>query len=277
MTTEQQAQLRDLLEAQCGIHVGDAWNGPMQEGLARVMARIEASSVDDLISRAADPQGGVRDHLVNALISRETWWFRDPECFTAIETLVALLEELLATGEHDRIRIWSAGCSTGQEPYSLVISILERLRRADQGQVMPSHFEILGTDVSPAALFLAVAGRYDARAMERGLDDSLRERYFSAEGMVHCIRPHVREAVTFRQHSFLEPAKDLSSVPFDVVLLRNVLDYYADATQLQLLSHVAAAMFPGAYLFLGHGESLPEGTDFEPSHLGSYACYRRRT
>ncbi len=277
MTTEQQAQLRDLLEAHCGIHVGDAWNGPMQEGLARVMARIEVGSVDDLISRASDPHGSIRDQLVNALISRETWWFRDPECFTAIETLVALLEESLATGDHDKIRIWSAGCSTGQEPYSVVISILERRRRADQEQSMPPHFEIVGTDVSPAALFLAVAGRYDTRAMERGLDDSVRERYFSAEGMVHCIRPHVRGAVRFRQHSFLKPPKDLSSAPFDIVLLRNVLDYYAPATQHQLLSHIAEAMFPGAYLFLGQGETLPEGTHFEPSHLGSYACYRRRT
>jgi len=248
----------------------------MQEGLARVMARVDVDSIEGLLARAADPRGGVRDQLVNALISRETWWFRDPECYSAIETLLSLLENALADGQHDRIRIWSAGCSTGQEPYSLVISILEHRRRAGQEPLFPDQYEILATDVSPAALFLAVAGRYDSQAMGRGLDESLRERYFYPEGLVRCIRPPLRATVTFRQHNLLEPCDTLCSMPFDIVLLRNVLEYYAAVTQRVLLAHIAEAMFPGGYLFLGQGESLPEGSDFELSRLGSHTCYRRR-
>lgn len=277
MTTDQHARLCDLLESQCGIRVGDALLGPAQEGIARVMARIEAHTFDDLISCASNPQNGVRDQLVNALVSRETWWFRDPDTFTALDELLASLEERLSCGQGGRVRVWSAACSTGQEPYSIGMTILERCRRGGSSPEFPPCYDIVATDVSPAALFLAVAGRYDPRAMERGLPDHLRERYFRAEGMVFSIQNSLRQAIQFRQHNLLDPVTDLGEGPFSLVLLRNVLEYYAPKTQQTLLSNVAAAMPAGGFLVLGQGEALPESDAFEPAANGQLSVYRRRS
>ncbi len=277
MTTAQHAQLCDLLEAQCGLRIGDALLGPAQEGIARVMARIEAHTFDDLISCASNPQNGVRDQLVNALVSRETWWFRDPDTFIALDELLAALEKSLGGGQDGRVRVWSAACSTGQEPYSIGMTILERHRRNGASPEFPPCYDIVATDVSPAALFLAVAGRYDPRTMERGLADDLRERYFRVDGMVFSIQNSLREAIRFRQHNLLDPVTDLGAGPFNLVFLRNVLEYYAPATQQALLSNVATAMASGGFLVLGEGETLPESGAFESAPGEQLSVYRRRS
>ncbi len=277
LTTDQLQQLRELLAAGCGIAVGDAGHPSVQEGIARLMARHEKTGFDEFIAWATNTCTGVRDQLLNAMVSRETAWFRDPECWDALGSeVLAPMEEKLEAGGAGKIRVWSAGCSTGQEPYSFVMSILERIRQMGMGTQFPTYYDVIATDISPAALFLAVAGRYDARAMAQGLSPEHRKRYFTREGAVWCLVDAVRQAVRFRQRNLQDPYEGETAGPFDVVLLRRVLEYYAPETRRRIVGQVAEAMSPGGVLFLGSGETCPEHDKLLPEERGRCTVYRRR-
>ncbi|MCK4303693.1 MAG: protein-glutamate O-methyltransferase CheR [Candidatus Eisenbacteria sp.] len=277
LNPDQLQQLRDLLKARCGIKTGDACHQSVDEGIARLMLRLKADSFEEFFAKAADPQSGVRDQLANAMLSRETWWFRDSEGLRALsDHLLPEREEGLLSDGGEKIRIWSAGCSTGQEPYSLVMALLDRMWGTAVDMGMPAHYEIIGTDISPAALFLAVAGRYDPRAMESSLPEGYLERYFTRDNLVHSLKDAVRGSVRFRQHNLMDSTDGLASGAFDAVLLRRVLCYYSEPAQKEILGCVAGAMSPGGMLLLGQGEELPENGVFEPASVGDCPCYRRR-
>lgn len=273
LNQEQLSQLRDLLADRCGLRIGSAQHPAVQAGLARLMASTGADSFEAFFEQAGD----LRDRLANAMISRETAWFREPDCLHAIaESLVPALEEHLACGRHDRIRIWSAGCSTGQEPYSLVMAILLNLAARGLGDRLPSHYEIIATDVSPAAIFLAVAGRYEARALHDGeLSADYRQRFFDESRRVLSLRDTVRRSVQFRQHTLPDAATSLASGPFDIVLLRHVLEYYTEPHQRDILACVQAAMSPEGVLFLGSRETPPASEKLRETTIQGCTCYRR--
>lgn len=276
VSSDQLQQLRELLDSRCGIWLGDATHHFVGDGVARLMAQLRVETFDEFYQQAADPTAGLRDRLLNAMISRETAWFRDPESLTVlVEEILPEFEEQLACGGAEKLRIWSAGCATGQEPYSLVMSLLERQRREDQAGELPDHFEIIGTDISPAALFIAVAGRYERTAVAKGLPSGYLERYFQRGEFAYCLREPVRQAVRFRQRNVLNSVEGLVSGRFDIVLMRHVLEYYTDSTKDALLTNIAAGIVPGGVLMLGRHESLRENTMFEPMNIPGCACYRR--
>ena len=277
ITVDQLRQLGDLLEQRCGIRVGDALHTSVEEGLARLMAKLGMSSFEEFFEQARDPEAGLRDDLVNAMVSRESWWFRDPETLTAFVTQALPECEARASQREDaRVRIWSAGCSTGQEPYSLLMSLIERRREADLDPALPDSYEIVATDVSPAALFLAVAGRYGAQTIAQGLADELRERYFDQEGSTWCLADAVRQRVRFRQHNVLDPLGELAHRPFDFIFLRHVLEYFSPAMQELLLANIADALRAEGLLFLGQSEELPAESAFAAVPLDDCTAYRRR-
>ncbi|MFC1571986.1 CheR family methyltransferase [Candidatus Eisenbacteria bacterium] len=276
LTHDQLQQLRQLLEERCGIRLGDAGHRLIEEGVVRLMLKLGATSFDEFFVRATDTRSGIRDQLANAMISRETQWFRDPTCFQAIgKDALPRLEEDLQCGRADKLRIWSAGCSTGQEPYSVVMTILDRCGNGSTAQAVPSHYEIVATDISPAALFLAVAGRYDPRAMESGLPDPYQTHFFTRDGFVCSLNDSVRKSVRFRQRNLLDPSEGLASGRFHIVLMRYVLEYYSPAMQSRLLERVAESMVPEGLLFLGTEETLPENDWFEITTAAGCPCHRR--
>lgn len=276
VSSDQLQQLRELLDSRCGIWLGDANHRFVEEGVARLMAQLRVGSFEEFYAHATDPSAGLRDRLLNAMVSRETAWFRDPESLTAlVEEILPEFEEGLACGGTEKLRIWSAGCATGQEPYSLVMSLLER-RRLEYGiSVLPDYFEIVATDISPAALFIAVAGRYERSAVARGLPNGYLERYFQRGELAYCLREEVRQCVRFRQRNVLNSAEGIASGRFDIVLMRHVMEYYTDTTKDALLANIAAGIVPGGVLVLGRHESLPENPAFEPMSIPDCACYRR--
>jgi chemotaxis protein methyltransferase CheR len=277
ISTAQLQQIRNYLAESCGIVIGDAWHHTIESGVARILAAHKVDSVDKFLSLPAAAGGCFRDSLVNAVIPRESSWFRDNELYDAITT------ELLPLSEHSQsdrgesaFRIWSAGCSTGQEPYSLAIALHNYHELSINDSALPPSYEILGTDVSPAALFIAVSGRYNSRAMTGDLSEDYLVRYFERDRQVYCLRDTVRRAVHFRQHNLLDPATDLADGPIDLVFLRYVLEFYTTATQQTVIGHIAEAMRRGGVLCLGKDEVLPENDWFEPITLAGYHCFRRK-
>ena len=175
--------LRDFIREQCGISVSDDKSYLIESRLAHLVAATGARDFGEFYLKAKqDGTGALRDNIVDAVTTHETLWFRDTTPWVTIREV--MLREWIADLEAGRkagIRIWSAACSTGQEPYSLAMAIDEALAGR---RVAPNRFEILATDISAGALFVAMSGRYNQIAMSRGLEARYRTRYFTQKGPI---------------------------------------------------------------------------------------------
>jgi chemotaxis protein methyltransferase CheR len=240
--------LRDLVLAAGGIDL-DRYKDRCV--LRRIAVRQRASGAADLraylklVSR--DPVE--RAQLVKALTIHVSQFFRNPTTFRAIETdvLPAILGDKDRTGSR-ALRLWSAGCSCGEEAYSLALLLRETARNA------LGHYSttIYGTDIELECLRAAREGRYTEASL-KAMPPGWRQRYFTQCGNQYVVGPELRRLVHFKRHSVLDP------VPFgriDLVVFRNVLIYMTDALQEQVLLGVHGALNPGGYLILGKVEGL---------------------
>ncbi|OIR00343.1 chemotaxis protein methyltransferase [mine drainage metagenome] len=240
--------LSAFLSAHTGIVLPDS-KREMVRG--RMVKRLRALGLDDFKDYCAlldaDPDAEL-EHVVNAITTNITQFFREPHHFTL---LAADLKRLAARpGGPGRLRLWSAGCSTGEEPYSMAMTLMDSLSPAQRRDAL-----ILATDIDTSVLERAARGRYPAKAAER-LPAGYRRRFIGAEdedGRIE-IAEEVRAAIRFRRLNLLDswPMKGL----FDVIFCRNVAIYFDKPTQRALVDRYANSLKPGGLLFLGHAESL---------------------
>jgi chemotaxis methyl-accepting protein methylase len=195
--------------------------------------------------------------LVEALTVKVSSFFRDPLAFEHLAELV--LPELLARKAAARdpsLRLWSAGCATGEEPYSLAILVHEALRR----EPSPPAVTILATDLDERALARARAGRYPASALAN-VRHGLVAAAFEPDGDGFRVADHLARAVTFAVHDLLDPRAGAPAESvfgsFDLVLCRNVLIYFEPAWQEFACERLYRSLAPGGHLLLGRTESLP--------------------
>lgn len=246
--------LRDLIEKLSGICLGDEKVYLIETRLAGLLAECGCEDYGSFYRLVAnDPSSRIRDKIVDAMTTNETLWFRDNHPFAILrEKLLPALGEGLAVGNRFRIRIWSGACSTGQEPYSIAMTIHEHCRA--NPSLRPDQFEILATDISPSALLLAKAGRYDQAAIARGLAEPMRDRYFHRDGNVWVVNDEVKRLVTFRKFNLQDPMEPLGH--FDVVFMRYVAIYFADAFKQLIFKGVARLLAPEGHLVISAVESL---------------------
>lgn len=239
-----------------------------------VMSRVDAtgcSSVAAYLGLLAGPKGELeRQRLIDAVTIQETHFFRNPPQIRALRQHV-LPELIRRCVTHDRpLTIWSAGCSTGEEPYSLAMLIREVLPMATR-----EHVRILGTDVSHRALELAATAQYGQRAVQMAEPVDL-ARWFTGVGENYLVRDDVRELVEFRRHNLVTEAPPFAPGEVDLVLCRNVTIYFNRATTKALMSRFHTVLTDGGYLFLGHSETLWQMSDaFTLVPLGDAFVYRR--
>ncbi|MFV0632943.1 CheR family methyltransferase [Demequina sp.] len=180
--------------------------------------------------------------VVEAMTTNETSWFRDRAPFQALRTTVLpSYEAQRRTG----IRVWSAACSSGQEPYSLAMLVADEFARL--------QVSITATDLSGRMLDQARAGRYSQLEVNRGLPAPSLVKHFRRTGAAFEISASLRAAVSFRHHNLLDPPP--MGGPFDVILMRNVLIYFDVPTKRAVLARVRSALAPGGWLILGAAES----------------------
>lgn len=242
-------RIREIVYATSGIALS-----PKKEALvcARVGKRVRALGLGSYEQYLDVLQGDDSEcemvQLMDAVCTNVTSFFRDADQF---DFVVELVERWLEAGQ-TRFRFWSAASSTGEEPYSLAIALLE----AAKGRAL--DLKILATDLSTQALARCADGVYEARRVET-VPPALLERYFIRErraGEVHyCVRPELRRMLVIRRMNLSTPPFPMRG-PLDAVFCRNVMIYFDNPVRLRLLEDVHRLLKPGGYLFVGHAESL---------------------
>lgn len=262
--------LRDYIEERCGIALGDEKAYLIETRLTKLMALNgceDFTQFHRLIRSSNNPE--LHDKIVDAMTTNETLWFRDAHPFAILrEKILPDLAKEIRAGKKQRVRIWSAASSTGQEAYSIAMTIQEFCRSAPG--IRPEQFEIVGTDISSSALFLAKNARYDAIAIKRGLSDEYRERYFHSDGRVWVVNDALRSMVTFQKFNLQDSPSALGR--FDVIFLRYVAIYFSLTFKQALFKNLARAANRPGYLIIGAVESLRGvSEEFEmKSHGGGY-------
>ena len=216
----------------------------------RIAVRMRARGVHTFGDYAAvlDADGREYERLLDALTINVTKLFRNPETYAALaREVVPALWRL----DVPQLRVWSAGCASGEEPYSLAILIAEHARTAADPAPL-RRVRVLGSDIDRASLATAEAGCY-AEAAFADAPPGMRERWF-APGWPACVHPSVRERVAFERHDLLHDAPPEG--PHHLIVCRNVLIYFDRDTQERLFRRFHAALAPGGFLCLGKVETL---------------------
>ena len=243
--------LRHLLYERSGLVVTKDKVYLLEGRLMPIARQRGLDSVDalvNMISRTRDET--LIGEVIDAMTTNETLFFRDNWPYERLRRTI-LPDVLSMSGSQKRVRIWSAACSSGQEPYSIAMTIAEMRPMLGGAQI-----EICATDISPSILNRAREGRYSDFELSRGLPEPMRNRYFSVDGEGWRIKDTVREMVTFKSFNLLGDPIAAGLGTFDIVFCRNVLIYFDEATRGRVLKSIARVMSPWGYLCLGGAETV---------------------
>lgn len=262
--TEHEFQLfRRLLEEEVGISLQASEKNLVANRLRQKVLSLNLSTYLELYRKIADGRGrvGYLADLVDALTTRKTDFFRNLHQMDHFrQVLIPRLVSRLRDGTRRHVSIWSAGCSTGEEPYSLSVLIHESVPFG-----LAQSFSILATDVSPAAIAEATRGVYPQRRLEEMPQDLVTRHFDSVEnGTLLKVKSSLRNRVTFQEHNLKSGPWTME--PFDVIFCRNVIIYFSPEFQMQLSRRFLKQLKPGGYLYIGHSESLQHqdvGFEFE--------------
>lgn len=256
MTDDEFRLFRDFILKECGLFFT---NGKKSFLSSRIAKRVTSSSMKSFyryyryLQGHGDDQKAELMKLLDLLTINETRFFRNRPQFELLEKIVLpAIIEAKNQREHPRLRIWSAGCSTGEEPYSIAISILENLLRWQYWDV-----RIFASDLSLSVLETATRGVYESSRLN-GITPERVNRYFETCPEGYAVRDELKSKVVYDFHN-LKHENGLEDL--DIIFCRNVLIYFEPEEQLKVLNRFIQALRPGGYLFLGHSESVLGLTD----------------
>ena len=259
--------LAGLLEARTGQQLAAGRHWRIDQALRPLLVEAPGTTLDMLVRRVVSGrEPALADRVIAALLNHETFFFRDMRAFRLLGEQG--LARLRAARAGRRLAIWSAGCSTGQEAYTLAMLIAERPDLWAGWTI-----DILATDLSPAAVSRARAGRYSHFEIQRGLPVGHMLGRFKPDGEAWQADAALRGAVRFQVHNLSDPPP---RGRFDLVLCRNVLLYFSGAVRRLVFDRIASAIAEDGLLMLGAGETVMGQTD---RFVSDYACrglYRPR-
>lgn len=271
MSNDEFNTLRRILEKSAGLVHDESRRDALGFAIAGRLAVTGIDSVGAYLTLLGGPTGAFeRQQLIDVVTIQETHFFRNPPQIRALRqhVLPELLKRSMAQGRP--LTIWSAGCSTGEEPYSLAMLVRELMPMATR-----EHVRIIGSDVSTTALDFAEAARYGARAVQMAEPIDL-GRWFDVDGDAFVVRQDVRDLVDLRLHNLITQPPPFDPGDIDLLLCRNVTIYFNRATTKALMGRFHSALGDGGYLFLGHSETLWQLSDaFTLVPLGDAFVYRR--
>ncbi|WP_100640233.1 CheR family methyltransferase [Marinobacter salexigens] len=250
ITPQEYEAFKSFLQDACGILLGENKQYLVKSRLRRILEENDLSTLGELLGLLnKSGRGRLREVVIDAMTTNETLWFRDNHPFRILQE--KLLPEFAARSPATPLRVWSAACSTGQEPYSVGM-IVDEFRRQKPGKLL--NVKVTATDISKSVLEVARRGEYEMIAIGRGLSPERQRHYFtpSANGGWQ-IKPEIKSMVEFKELNLLER---YILGKFDIVMCRNVLIYFSAHLKKDILTRIHATLNPGGYLILGASESL---------------------
>jgi len=246
---------RHFLCDSCGILLGDGKEYLIDTRIRKILKEYDLSGLSELVERVNRPgELSLRQQVIDSMTTNETFWFRDGYPFHYLANTV--FPELDEPNKKVTLRVWSAACSSGQEPYSISM-LIEEFRSKSRASL---DAQILATDLSSSILDSARSAQYDKLALIRGLTQDRTTNFFDKIGDdTWQVKPEIRSRVNFRSLNLQESMASLGK--FDIVFCRNVLIYFSPELKVQILRKIHSTMRKGGLLFLGASEGLSNMND----------------
>jgi chemotaxis protein methyltransferase CheR len=260
--------IRTLLKSYSGVSLEDDKKYLLEVRLSDLYGEMKAESIAEMVKvLRQDNNSALRERVLNALLTNETYFFRDIHPFGMLHT--ELLPELFAArAATKRLRIWSGACSTGQEPYSVAMIVNDLLERFPDFTV-----EIVATDIAEENLARAKAGQYSQAEVNRGLPAQMLIRHFAKKEAVWEVNESIRRMVTFRKLNLVGDWAGMERP--DLILLRNVLIYFEQDTKKEILARIRRHVVEDGAVILGSAETiLGLSEEFHIVHSGKASLYR---
>ncbi len=257
------------LQDACGIVLGHGKEYLVTSRLSQLLQSHNIKTVGELLKQLQRINNkSLQVSIIDAMTTNETFWFRDMPHFQLLTDMILPEAE---SRPRKSVRIWSAACSSGQEPYNISMTVQKYLS-TNLGR-LSGGAEIIGTDISSRMLEEAKKGIYCGIAASRGLSTEQSQRFFIPRDGCMEVRPEIRRRVSFRYHNMTESYALMGR--FDVIFCRNVLIYFSAEKKADIIERMARVLNPNGYLFLGSTESLTAHSDlFEMVNKDGGIVYR---
>ncbi|MDO9108264.1 MAG: CheR family methyltransferase [Coriobacteriia bacterium] len=270
LTPEEFGRFRDYIHQHSGIFLEEQKSDSLRISLITRATRFSFDALSEYYEMLVKDEEEFKE-LMNLVTINETSLFRFPQQFEALKKSV--VPEIIEgkSGLNRQFRVWSAGCSTGEEPYTIAMTLL------DSGlEGLGYKVEVMGTDVSTNALLRAKQGIYPARGL-LSVPSSVSSRFFEPTPHGHRVTDRVRKHVTFQYHNLIKEPYPLALMGnWDVIFCRNVTIYFKLESTRRVVDNFYESLNPGGYLFIGHSETLTSiSTRFEPVEVGGVFLYRK--
>jgi chemotaxis protein methyltransferase CheR len=246
---------KQFLEASSGIILGEGKQYFIVSRLNKLLREEGFESVSALLAavKAGQPRH-IQSAVIDAMTTNETSWFRDRAPFESLAEVVLPELEAKISGTP---RMWSSACSTGQEPYTISITLQEYLQKHPTSRLALS--QIIATDISSSVLNEAQTAEYDERIIERGLTEQRKQQFFESVENRWRVKDVIKKRVSFKPQNLLSDYSSLGK--FDIIFCRNVLIYFSAERKTDILKRMAASLNEGGYLFLGASETITGYSD----------------
>lgn len=278
VTSMEFLEIQKFIEEKCGIALGDQKTYLLESKLIKLMEESTYSGIKELylkICIAKDPV--IIRNVIDSITTNETFWFRDKSPWYMMENifLPVYIEELRNKARH-KVRIWSAACSYGQEPYSIAMSIDNYLKRNGIQDVKSSDFEIIATDISYSALSIAESGKYDNISISRGLDEHYKFTYFEKDGRGWKLNDEIKRMIRFQQFNLIKDPYSFGQ--FDIIFCRNVLIYFSETYKKEVFKKISRSLKNNGILFVGSSELLDDyNKDFSREQYENGIYFKKRS
>lgn len=263
------AAFQGFLEKSCGIVLGVGKEYLVTSRLDKILNEHGYSSYQALLNAllAQHSHQPLRNQVIDAMTTNETFWFRD------IAHFKILSDHIYPAFANKRLRVWSAACSSGQEPYSISMNV-EAYKSTKPNDRFDA--DIVATDISRTVLEEARKGLYCGLSASRGIEQGSIDKYFEKQDACIQVVPQIKRRVGFRELNLTQSYSSLGT--FDVIFCRNVLIYFSAELKFDIVQRLAHALNPGGYLFLGSTEAPPGLKDFfEMRSISGGIVYQKRS
>jgi len=260
--------LRDYIYEKSGIYIADTKKYLIENRLSRILQENKLQSYEDYLKFIKFSSNGKElSRLFDAVTTNETYFFREPQQLTVFAegVLTKILEHKKGT---KYIKIWSAACSSGEEPYTLSMILLEK-------RIQTTNFEIYASDLSEGVLTSAKRAVYNSYSV-RNIPGPYMNKFFSNNGQSYILNDSVKNTVKFMKINLIDNKNMASLRGMDVIFCRNVLIYFDTRSKQKVVSNLYDSLNPGGYLFIGQSESLHNITRaFRPCVINKVIMYQK--